>query len=729
MRTFRVLIVDDSIVMRYMIAKLFEQDAGFTVVGFAVNGADALDKIVELQPELVTLDIEMPDMDGFTALKQIMSFHPVPVMMLSSYTEEGSNAAMKALEYGAMDFFQKESLFQKERNIRMEEEFLLRCRTAMRKKQFLRNDTSLSEKENSVKIHMEMLTFLLKLEEDMHQFHAELHQKIKQQNGLLVKFRKVQNQFIYTQWEGSLFSWYGIKESDVVGKQLGDVFPAHLAEFMEPYYHASWEKDDVFHFETEWHGSYYSTVLRPILRNGTVIEVISLTVDITVSRSMEERIRYLTHHDPLTGLPNRHVLTRWMEDAIAQQEQFAIIFVNLDHFKLTNETLGHETGDRILQVIARRLKNSLLIEEVHVFRVGSDEFIGLVKHQSQEELDRYTSNIIQNINQPIRVLDHEVYISPSIGISQYPQDEKDPESLIRFADIAMNYAKELGGNQVQHFNAELHVKIERRMKLEKYLRKALERNEFILVYQPQVEVSENRIVGFESLIRWESPVLGRVSPMEFIPIAEETGLIYPIGKWLIEEACAQNKRWQDMGLPKVSVAVNLSSKQFFDRTLQEQIGNILLQTGLEPQYLELEITESMAMDVQVALATLHSFRSMGLKIAMDDFGTGYSSLSYLKKFPINHLKIDQSFVKEISKNPTNAAIVNTIITLAHNLEIAVIAEGVEHEEDLKVLQDFNCPTAQGYLFSPPIEASEVPELFTRFGMRTKEASRQQVMMD
>lgn len=709
-----MLIVDDAIVMRNRIANLFEQDEQFTVVGFAVNGANALDKIVELQPDLVTLDVEMPELDGIAALRQIMTFHPVPVIMLSSCTEECSNVALQALELGALDFFQKETLFQRTQNALMEEEFLLRCKTAMRKKLFLRNETSMLGKEQSIKIHLEMLTFLLKMEEDMLHFHDELQDQIKQQNGLLVKFHKEDHNFIYTTWQGSLFNRLGIKENLAVGKDLFAIFPKDKADLMAPYYQAAWDNEEVIDFETEWHGYYYLTVLRPIKRDGVMTEVISLTVDIMESRSMEERIRFLIHHDPLTGLPNRHGLSKWIEDAIAQQERFAVVFVNLDHFKLANETLGHDTGDRILQVMARRLKNSTMIKDVSVFRVGSDEFIGLVKHHSLAELEGFAHTIVQTINQPIRIQDHEIYISPSIGISQYPQDDIDPDNLIRFADIAMEYAKELGGNQVQYFNSQIYAKIERRIKIEKHLRKALEKNEFILVYQPQVNLLVNQIVGFESLIRWESPELGRVSPLEFIPIAEETGLIYPIGKWVLREACSQNKSWQELGFPKVSMAVNLSSKQFYDQSLKEQINSILQETGLEPQYLELEITESMTMDVQVALTTLNSFRNMGLKIAMDDFGTGYSSLSYLKEFPIHHLKIDQSFVKDIAVNPTNAAIVNTIIALARNLKLVVIAEGVENDDDLKILQEFNCDTVQGYLFSRPVEASEVPEIFDRF---------------
>ncbi|WP_261304693.1 EAL domain-containing protein [Paenibacillus andongensis] len=714
MRKYRVLIVDDSIVMRNRIANLFEQDEQFAVVGFAVNGANALDKIVELQPDLVTLDVEMPELDGLAALRQIMTFHPVPVIMLSSCTEECSNVALQALELGAMDFFQKETLFQRTQNALIEEEFLLRCKTAMRKKLFLRNETSILGKEQSIKIHLEILTFLLKMEEDMLHFHDELQDQIKQQNGLLVKFHQEDHKFIYTTWQGSLFNRLGIKEDNAVGKDLFAIFPKDKAGFMAPYYQAAWDKEEVIDFETEWHGYYYLTVLRPIKRDGVITEVISLTVDITESRSMEERIRYLIHHDPLTGLPNRHGLSKWIEDAIAQQERFAVVFVNLDHFKLANETLGHDTGDRILQVMARRLKNSTMIKDISVFRVGSDEFIGLVKHRSLAELEEFANTVVQTINQPIRIQDHEIYMSPSIGISQYPQDDSDPDNLIRFADIAMEYAKELGGNQVQYFNSQIYAKIERRIKIEKHLRKALEKNEFILVYQPQVNLIENQIVGFESLIRWESPELGRVSPLEFIPIAEETGLIYPIGKWVLREACSQNKSWQELGFPKVSMAVNLSSKQFYDQSLKDQINSILQETGLEPQYLELEITESMTMDVQVALTTLNSFRNMGLKIAMDDFGTGYSSLSYLKEFPIHHLKIDQSFVKDISVNPTNAAIVNTIIALARNLKLVVIAEGVENDDDLKILQEFNCDTVQGYLFSRPVEAIEVPEIFDRF---------------
>ncbi|MEC0232112.1 EAL domain-containing protein [Paenibacillus alba] len=715
MRTFRVLIVDDSIVMRNMIAMLFGKDEQFTVVGFAVNGANALDKIVELQPDLVTLDIEMPEMDGLTALQQIMTFHPVPVIMLSSYTEEGSNATLKALELGAMDFFQKETLFQKTRNVLLEEEFLVRCKTAMRKKLFLRNETSILGKEQSIKNHLEMLTFLLKMEDDMLQFHDELQQTIKQQNGLLKKFRKEGNQFRYTEWQGSLFKRLGVTRDQALGKEPHELFPQELAAHMLPYYQAVWEQTaQVIDFETEWHGYYYLTVLRPMKRNGIVTEIISLTVDITESRRMEERIRYLVNHDPLTGLPNRHGMTKWMEETMARQERFAVVFINLDHFKLANETFGHDTGDRILQVIARRLRNIVIFDELSVFRVGSDEFVGLVKCQAESELEGFALTIVRSINQPIRILEHEIYMTPSIGISQFPQDDQDSETLIRYANIAMDYAKESGGNQVQYFNSQIYAKIERRIKIEKHLRKALERNEFILMYQPQINLLENQIIGFESLIRWESPELGRVSPLEFIPVAEETGFIFPIGKWVLQEACRRNKMWQELGFPKVTIAVNLSSKQFYDHSLKDQIHSILLETGLEPQYLELEITESMTMDVQAAIATLNSFRSMGLKIAMDDFGTGYSSLSYLKEFPIHNLKIDQSFVKDISTNATNAAIVNTIITLARNLKLVVIAEGVENMNDLKLLQEFNCDRVQGYLYSRPVEASQVPDIFARF---------------
>ncbi|MDF2647503.1 MAG: hypothetical protein K0Q73_3308 [Paenibacillus sp.] len=415
--------------------------------------------------------------------------------------------------------------------------------------------------------------------------------------------------------------------------------------------------------------------------------------------------------DSLTGLPNRQFLGVLMhqtiEMAIKEKKQAALFSINLDHFKLVNDTLGHEAGDRVLQVVARRLRMCAKGKS-HVARVGGDEFVYLTMGAiDDQQLAGLSEQIQCVINQPFVVCGEEMNMTVSIGISQFPQDSQEVETLMKNADIAMNFSKDQGRNTFHFYNPRLNSLLHKRMQIEKYLRKAIERDEFIVHFQPQVDVQTLQVVGMECLIRWESPELGRVSPVDFIPIAEETGLIIRIGEWVMKKACQCNKAWQEAGLPKMIVTVNLSSRQFFDKKLEEMIQRVLNETGLSPEFLELEITESMTMAVEVALSTLNSLKKLGLKIAIDDFGTGYSSLSYLKKLPIDKLKIDQSFVKEISTNSIDAGIVSTIITMARNLNLKVIAEGVETEEALSLLKDYGCDTVQGYLFSPPIGAGQV----------------------
>jgi EAL domain-containing protein (putative c-di-GMP-specific phosphodiesterase class I) len=318
------------------------------------------------------------------------------------------------------------------------------------------------------------------------------------------------------------------------------------------------------------------------------------------------------------------------------------------------------------------------------------------------------------IKQPFSIGENEINITASIGISQFSLDAPDADALMKNANIALNFSKEQGRNNFQFYNPSLNEKHHKRMQIEKHLRKAIERNEFQLHYQPQVDIHTSQVTGVESLLRWNSPELGFVSPVDFIPVAEETGLILEIGQWVIKEACRNNKAWQHAGLPNMVVTVNLSSRQFYDEKLEEMIRCTLNDTGLAPEFLELEITESITMDVKVALSTLKGLKNMGLKIAMDDFGTGYSSLSYLKEFPIDTLKIDQSFIKDIDTVSVNAAIVNTIITLAGNLKLKVIAEGVETKEALKLLKEYGCDMAQGYLYSPPMVAEQIEEIIRFF---------------
>jgi diguanylate cyclase (GGDEF)-like protein/PAS domain S-box-containing protein len=426
----------------------------------------------------------------------------------------------------------------------------------------------------------------------------------------------------------------------------------------------------------------------------------------------EEKINHMAFHDALTGLANRRLFKNKFEDALIRARdsgaEIGLLFLDLDRFKIINDSLGHSLGDLLLQKVADRLKFTLERENI-ICRQGGDEFLILLEGVSLDETLQAANRIIQSLAQPFRLMEHEVVITPSIGISRYPEHGDDPDSLIKNADIAMYDAKRQGKNNYQLYRVTPEEVTSGQLVLEQNLRKALENKEFVLHYQPQLDLKTGSMSGVEALIRWQHPTLGFISPSRFIPLAEETGLIVPIGEWVLRTACFQNKAWQQAGLEPVVVSVNLSIRQFFKPDLISTIKKILEETGLEPQYLELEITESMTMNIESAIQIIHELKHLGVKVAIDDFGTGYSSLNYLKKLPIDRLKIDQSFVRDIEKISNDRDIVATIITMGHNLKMRVIAEGVESEEQLQFLNIHGCDEVQGYLISKPMPSEE----FTR----------------
>jgi diguanylate cyclase (GGDEF)-like protein/PAS domain S-box-containing protein len=422
-----------------------------------------------------------------------------------------------------------------------------------------------------------------------------------------------------------------------------------------------------------------------------------------------EKINHMAFHDALTGLANRRLFKSEFEEALIRakesKSEIGLFFLDLDRFKVINDSLGHSLGDLLLQKVANRLKFTLDMESI-ICRQGGDEFLILVEGVSLDETIQIANRIIKSLAQPIRLKDHEVVITPSIGISRYPEHGEDSDTLIKNADIAMYDAKRLGKNNYQLYQFTQDEKTNDQLVLEQNLRKALENNEFVLHYQPQLDLSSGSFSGVEALIRWQHPKLGFMSPHRFIPLAEETGLIVPMGEWVLRTACLQNKAWQQAGFPSVVVSVNLSIRQFFKPDLISTIKRILIETGLEAQYLELEITESMTMNIESAIQIIQELKHLGVKVAIDDFGTGYSSLNYLKKLPIDRLKIDQSFVRDIEKISNDRDIVATIITMGHNLKMRVIAEGVEAEEQLQFLKLHGCDEVQGYLISRPMPAEE-----------------------
>lgn len=427
------------------------------------------------------------------------------------------------------------------------------------------------------------------------------------------------------------------------------------------------------------------------------------------------QMKHQAYHDPLTGLPNRVLfndrLTIAMTNARHSNEILAILFFDLDQFKTVNDTLGHAAGDLLLQEVAGRL-NGCLRERDTIARMGGDEFIMLLPQiDSVEVAAKVAGKVLDILGRPWTVNSHEFHITASIGIAVCPGDGDDPETLMKHADIAMYRAKEQGRNNYQLYTPALNARLQERQTMENSLRRALEREEFVVYYQSQVHTGTGRITGAEALVRWQHPERGLVCPDDFIPLAEETGLIVPIGEWVLYTACAQNKAWQDAGLPPVRMTVNISAHQFRQVNFAGTVARVLEETGLEPRWLELEITESATMkDVVFTVSVLKELSAMGIQLAIDDFGTGYSSLSYLKRFPIHTLKIDRCFVRDVLNDPEDEALVNTIITLGRNLRLRVIAEGVETEEQMLFLKERRCEEMQGYLFGKPVPAGEFEKL-------------------
>ncbi len=446
-------------------------------------------------------------------------------------------------------------------------------------------------------------------------------------------------------------------------------------------------------------------------RSQITTNYIAVFSDISDDVRAAERIQRLAYYDTLTDLPNRALLSDRLDLAIAHAKRAgckcAVLFLDMDRFKNINDALGHSIGDQLLQSVAIRLKEC--VREVDtVARMGGDEFVVILDGMAEtDSIMPVARKILHSLSQPYEVEGHSIRATPSIGISVYPDDGADHESLIMSADSAMYHAKENGRNDFRFFTPDMKTRVEEKLFIESDLRKALELDQFVLHYQPQVDIKTGHIVGAEALVRWNHPVAGLISPAKFIPVAEESGLIIPLGEWILNEACRQNLAWQKAGLPPVSIAINLSAVQFRQQNLCRLINDTLNNTRLEPHYLELELTEGLVMsNTESAVETLNCFKEMGVHISIDDFGTGYSSLSYLKHFPIDYLKIDQSFVRDITTNPDDAAITTAIINMAQGLNLRTIAEGVETAEQLTFLRLHSCDVVQGYYFSKPVPAAE-----------------------
>jgi len=705
-----VLVVDDDPMTR-MLAQKSLDNAGFTV-SEAEDGIQALVLFPEVQPDIVLLDVEMPNLDGFRTcaeLRKLPAGKNVPVLMVTGLEDESS--IDRAYDTGATDFATKPinwSLLG--RRIR----YMLRASQAF--KEIQESRTRLTEAQR--------LAQLGNWEWDI-------------ENDRML-------------WSDEVYRIYGVHPGsiDLSHQALLLRIPPAERTVVEGAVQAAIHKDKPFSIDHR--------ILLPdrtqriVLTQGKIsidgndrpVRMTGTVQDITARKEAEEKIHHLAYYDSLTGLPNRESFKNSIGQALSiakrHGRRVATMFLDLDDFKRINDTLGHTIGDRLLVAVGDRLRSSLrgsdctarnnAIEqkgdEVHtnrnVARLGGDEFTVLLADiQCMEDAATVARRILKALSQPVVLAGQEVVATTSIGIAVFPDDGKEVDSLLMNADTAMYHAKEAGKNTYRFYTQSMNTRALDRLNLESKLRKALSNDELSLHYQPQVATRSGELVGIEALLRWHNPELGFISPADFIPLAEDTGIIVEIGEWVLHTACAQNKAWQDAGLKPLRVGVNLSAVQFRQQDLVTTLKRILAETGLAPEYLELELTEGVIMqNAEETITALNKLQGMGLRLSVDDFGTGYSSLSYLKRFPLKVLKIDRSFIQDVPDNPDDTAITRAIIAMAHGLNLLVIAEGVETERQLAFLREQGCDEAQGYLFGRPLPVEDFVRLLESATMQT-----------
>jgi len=539
--------------------------------------------------------------------------------------------------------------------------------------------------------------------------------------------------------DGTLLEFRGqlthtlLSSAEVLGQNVCDIMPSDIAQQIMRSVERVLQTGDLhsFQYQLPTKNKNHYEVKFIVCGEDRVFALIS---NITQYKRAAENARYLAYHDTLTGLPNRYLFNDRLKQAIAHAERekqlLAILFLDIDNFKHTNDTIGHKAGDVLLQSVAERLARCLRSadsvsrlspgeSETLVARLGGDEFTMLLSDISNiQDPAKVAQRILSMVAEPFIIGSHEVFITASLGIAVYPFDGKDLDTLLVNADVAMYQAKDQGRNNYQYYSESMNKFTFERFTIGHKLRRALDHNEFMLFYQPQIDIRTGKMIGVEALIRWLQPDLVLIKPNEFIPLAEETGLIIPIGEWVLRTACAQSKAWQKAGLHSIRMTVNVSAVQFKQQNFVEMVSQVLNDTGLAQECLQLELTESTIMkDSENTIRKLQALQAMGIQVAIDDFGTGYSSLNYLKRFPLSTLKIDYSFVRDLVSSSVDQSIVNAIVSLAHNFNLKVIAEGVETKKQLTFLHEARCGGVQGYLICPPVNAVSLRQFMMRESYR------------
>jgi diguanylate cyclase (GGDEF)-like protein/PAS domain S-box-containing protein len=686
------LIVDDDAMMRLLIRQTLER-VGF-VCHEAGSGEDGLRVLAAKAVDIVLLDVVMPGLDGYAVCQQLRgmaSGSTIPVIMLTGLDD--SESIDRAYEVGATDFISKPIPWGV---LGHRVRYVLRASRAFH--DLAKHQASL---ENAQRL-AHLGSWEWELESNQTYWSTETFRILGLPPDSVAPSLDLLLSHVHE--EDRVTTRQAIADLVRTG-----VFAGQDVRMVRP-------DGGVRHVRLHAQGS--------VDPSGTTTRVAGSVQDVTELREAEQRIRYLAYFDGPTGLPNRQFFGERLIQALLaarrHHRQLGVLTLDLDQFKRINDTLGHAVGNDLLLEVAQRLTGTLRQEDVvatgqtpvdtkgGVARLDGDEFSLLITDLTHyHDVAKVARRLLEELRKPFKVGGQEVFLTASVGMALYPLDGEDAESLMKNAGAAMHFAKEQGRDNYQFYSRAMNTTALEKLSMESQLRKALEREEFLLHFQPKIRAASGRIIGLEALIRWKHPELGLVPPSQFIPVAEESGLIVPIGNWVLRAACAQNQAWQRDGFPPVHVAVNIAMPHFRQGNLVESIADALGATGLDPSLLEVELTESMLMQsVDVTLDTLHRLREMGIRLAIDDFGTGYSSLSYLKRFPLHTLKIDRSFVKDLPRDAEDAAITKAIIAMAHSLRLAVVAEGVETPEQLAFLQQHGCDEVQGFLFSRPVSAED-----------------------